>query len=83
MNIFDDVRIRLGLGTLKLGTQGRPDALEAVNLIVFALNQGLQIIDTADSYCLDQSDFHYGEHMVRQAVQKWSGDKTDVHIVTN
>ncbi|MCR9202642.1 MAG: aldo/keto reductase [Planctomycetaceae bacterium] len=82
MSIFDDVRIRLGLGTLKLGTQGRPDALEAQNLIVFALNQGLRIIDTADSYCRDQADFHYGEHLVRQALQKWPGEKSEVRVVT-
>ena len=82
MHIFDDVSLRLGLGTLKLAAQGRPDALEAQNLIVYALNQGVRMIDTADSYCLNESDFHYGEHLVRQALKSWAGSASEVRVMT-
>lgn len=82
MNIFHDVEIPLGLGTLKLCTSGRPDPLEAQNLIVYALNNGLRIVDTADSYCLNESEAHYGEHLVRQSLQRWSGSTDDIRVIT-
>ena len=55
----------LGFGLLRLCTEGRPSEESATELIHFALDQGIRILDTADSYCLDDKDFHYGERLAR------------------
>lgn len=82
MDLLAESPVRLGLGTLRLTTGGRPDSLEAQNLILFALNQGIRVIDTADSYCLDEDEFHFGEHLVRQALAKWEGERSEVRVLT-
>lgn len=72
----------LGLGLLKLGTADRPDFEQAVSLIHLALDKGVRLLDTADSYCLDHKDMHYGEELARKAVDSWHGPKEEVRIVT-
>ncbi|MFO0978436.1 MAG: aldo/keto reductase [Planctomycetaceae bacterium] len=66
---LESLGLRLGLGTLTLCDRNRPDEFEARNLIQFAVQQGIRLIDTAPSYCLDMGDFHFGEHLVRQSLR--------------
>lgn len=77
-----NAELPLALGTLTLSHEGRPDRLEAVTLLRFALGQGIRILDTAPSYCRDQADFHYGEHLVREAVASLGFAQSDVCILT-
>ncbi|MDA1016503.1 MAG: HAD-IIIA family hydrolase [Planctomycetota bacterium] len=80
--IFGSLDIRLGLGLLRLSIVGRPADLDAEAVIHFALNQGIRVLDTADSYSLNEKDLHYGEHLVRQSLRNWVGDSEEVRIVT-
>jgi HAD superfamily hydrolase (TIGR01662 family) len=80
--VLGDLEIPLGLGLLRLTTDGRPDDIDALAVIRFALNQGVRVLDTADCYSLGEADFHYGEHLVRQALKSWKGPKEDVKILT-
>ena len=80
--IFDSTNTPLALGLLRLTTQGRPDDIDCLAVIHFALNNGIRILDTADSYCLGDDDFHYGEHLARQAIATWNGPKDEVTILT-
>lgn len=59
---------RIGLGTMPLAIQGRPNLEDALGIIRRALDAGINWIDTADSYCLDDSDMGYGERLVARAV---------------
>jgi HAD superfamily hydrolase (TIGR01662 family) len=72
----------LGLGILRLGTEGRPETSEAVRLIHYALERGIRLLDTADSYCLSNDDFHYGEELVRWAIGSWVGESSSVRVMT-
>src|SRR5262245_22174279 len=76
--ILGPLDVRLALGVLRLATEGRPSESDAVAVIHTALDGGVRLLDTADSYALDASDFHYGEALVRKALDTWSGPKNDV-----
>src|ERR1700677_1391019 len=71
----------LGRGLLRLSTEGRPTPPEALAIIHFALDQGVRVLDTADVYCLGEEDLHYGERLVRQALDTWHGPKGEVKVL--
>jgi HAD superfamily hydrolase (TIGR01662 family) len=68
--ILGELHLPLGLGLLRLATEGRPEEADAIEVIRFALDQGIRVFDTADSYCLDDKDLHYGERLAREAATK-------------
>lgn len=79
----------LGLGAMRLstaskaadGTLRRPDEAEAVAVLRRALDLGIRLIDTADSYALDDKDMHHNEHLIRRALDGWSSPDRDQVIV--
>ena len=81
MSVSADVR-KLGLGLLRLSTEGRPSTEDAIRILHLALDHGVRLIDTADSYCLDNADFHYGEKLAKTAVDSWGGPRDEVRIIT-
>ena len=74
--------VPLGLGLLRLSTEGRPSEEDAIGVIRFALDQGVRLLDTADSYALDDKDLHYGERLVQKALDAWGGPRDEVRVVT-
>ncbi|HMP01526.1 MAG TPA: aldo/keto reductase [Gemmatales bacterium] len=82
LGVLGPLPLRLGLGLLRLSTAGRPATDQAIALIHAALDQGVRLLDTADSYGLDHTDLHYGEKLARQAVANWSGPRAEVRIIT-
>ena len=77
-------RKRLGKTDLKISTLGfglyqlcdvhhrtgapRPPAEQAINLIRRVVDDGINFLDTANVYCIDDSELGYGERLVRQAL---------------
>ncbi|MES2638864.1 MAG: aldo/keto reductase [Myxococcota bacterium] len=80
--VLGPLSLPLGLGLLRLSTEGRPDEAAAIEVIHRALDAGIRVLDTADSYALDDKDLHYGERLVHKAVASWGGDAAAVRIVT-
>ncbi len=80
--IFGQLNPPLALGLLRLSTEGRPSRDDAIALIHLAFDQGIRLLDTADSYCLDNSEFHYGETLAKQAIDLWHGPKEDIRVIT-
>ncbi|MFN7145646.1 MAG: aldo/keto reductase, partial [Myxococcota bacterium] len=80
--VLGPLALPLGLGCLRLGTEGRPDEASAIALIHHALDAGVRVLDTADSYCLDDKDLHYGERLVAKALAGWGGPRAEVRVVT-
>ncbi len=80
--IFGSLAPPLALGLLRLSTEGRPTEEESIHLIHSALNAGIRLIDTADVYCLDHKDLHYGERLARKAIATWNGPTNEVRILT-
>ena len=60
----------------------RPDEAAAIAIIHQALDHGVRLLDTADSYSLDASDLHYGESLARKAIEAWGGLRDEVRVVT-
>ena len=66
---------RLGMGTMALAIEGRPDRDTAIRTIHAGLNAGVRYLDTAWSYYLPSrpgtgtpEDLGYGEKLVRDAL---------------
>jgi aryl-alcohol dehydrogenase-like predicted oxidoreductase len=61
----------IGLGAMPLSLAGRPDEPQAIRVIHAALDAGLTLIDTADSYCLDDDDLGHNERLIGRALRDW------------
>lgn len=72
----------VGLGQMRLSTEGRPDRDEALRIVHAALDAGVRLIDTADSYGLNDTDLHHGERLVAEALSTWDGPANEVLVVT-
>src|SRR5438105_1137048 len=80
--ILGTLAVPLGLGLLRLTTEGRPAEADAIGVIHWALDHGIRVVDTADVYCLDDKDLHYGERLARHAIETWTGPRTEVKVLT-
>ncbi|MBW4580222.1 MAG: aldo/keto reductase [Tildeniella nuda ZEHNDER 1965/U140] len=72
----------IGLGGMPMSLSSRPSEAQAIATIHRALDLGVTLIDTADSYCKDESDKHHNERLIHKALQQYSGDTTNVMIAT-
>jgi aryl-alcohol dehydrogenase-like predicted oxidoreductase len=72
----------VGLGGMPLSIEGRPDEARAIATIHRALDAGVTLIDTADAYCLDETDFGHNELLIARALDSYEGDASDVLIAT-
>jgi aryl-alcohol dehydrogenase-like predicted oxidoreductase len=72
----------IGLGAMQLSISGRPDHEQGVATIHAALEAGVTLIDTADSYCLDDSEVGHNELLIGEALRSWGGDPSDVLVAT-
>lgn len=72
----------IGLGTMPMSLSGRPPESQAIETIHHALKLGITLLDTADSYCLDESDKHHNERLICKALQQYDGDTSQVFTIT-
>lgn len=70
----------VGLGAMPLSVSGRPDEERALATLRAALEAGVDFVDTANVYCLDDSDIGHNERLVAKAL-KLAGRK-DVLVAT-
>ena len=72
----------IGLGEMPMSLAGRPDEAHSVRTIHAALDAGVTLIDTADAYCIDESEVGHGERLVAKALAAWPGDRDRVLVAT-
>lgn len=72
----------VGFGGMPLSLNDRPDESESIRVIHESLDAGMTLIDTADVYCMDESEYGHNERLVRKAVESWSGDRESLLIAT-
>lgn len=72
----------IGFGAMHLSLEGRPPEDEAIEVLHHVFDRGVTFIDTADSYCQDESDKHHGERIVRKALDAYDGDTSDILVAT-
>lgn len=80
--VLGTLEIPLVLGLLRLGTEGRPEKPQAIEVIHHALDRGIRVLDLADVYALDEKDLHYAERLAGEALQSWDGPRDEVLMIT-
>ena len=72
----------IGLGEMPMSLAGRPDEAQSIRTIHAALDAGVTLIDTADAYCIDETEVGHGERLVAKALAAWPGDRDRVLVGT-
>jgi len=64
-----------------MSIEGRPSEAQAIRTICGALDGGIDFIDTADVYCIDDGDIGHNERLIAKALREWGGGR-DVLVAT-
>lgn len=81
--MLGDVRVgAVGFGTMPLSIEGRPDEARAVATVHAALDAGITLLDTADSYHPPNGTPGEGELLVARALASYGGGTDGVLVAT-
>ena len=72
----------IGMGGMPMSLRDRPKESQSISVIHRALELGITFIDTADSYCKDESDKHHNEQLIHKAISTYNGDVNHVVVAT-
>ncbi|MDD9208165.1 aldo/keto reductase [Georgenia sp. 10Sc9-8] len=72
----------IGLGGMPMSIEGRPEESRSVATVHAALDAGVTLIDTADSYHRDAGEVGHNESLLAEALHSYGGDVSDVLIAT-
>ncbi|KOG26363.1 aldo/keto reductase [Streptomyces viridochromogenes] len=72
----------IGLGVMPLSIEGRPDDARALATVHAALDSGVTLLDTADSYHLPGAEPGHNELLVARALAAYGGDTDSVLVAT-
>lgn len=72
----------VGLGGMPMSIEGRPDEARSIATIHAALDAGVTLIDTADSYHLLADEVGHNERLIARALETYEGDRSDVLVAT-
>jgi aryl-alcohol dehydrogenase-like predicted oxidoreductase len=72
----------VGFGGMPLSIQGRPDSATAQAVLHAALDAGVTLIDTADSYCLATPERGHNERLIGAALRAWPGPRDRILVAT-
>jgi aryl-alcohol dehydrogenase-like predicted oxidoreductase len=67
---------------MHLSIRDRPPEEQGIRVIHNALDAGVTLIDTADVYCLDDSELGHNERLIARALRSWPGDRSRIIIAT-
>lgn len=68
----------IGMGGMPLSVNGRPSEEDGIKAVHAALEQGITLFDTADSYCLNSTENGHNERLLAKALH----DHPEVIIAT-
>lgn len=72
----------LALGCMRLSTDEDRDDERSVRVIHAALDSGVTLLDSADSYALDDTELHHNERLIRRALDSYPGDTNCIRVAT-
>jgi aryl-alcohol dehydrogenase-like predicted oxidoreductase/histidinol phosphatase-like enzyme len=72
----------IGLGCMRLSTSRERDHRMAIQVIHAALDAGATLLDTADAYCLDESEAGHNERWIAEALNTWHGNPARIQVAT-
>ena len=67
---------------MRLSTESDRDDAPAIELLHTALDSGVTFLDTADAYCLNDSETGHNERLIAQALSSWRGDRSRITVAT-
>jgi aryl-alcohol dehydrogenase-like predicted oxidoreductase/histidinol phosphatase-like enzyme len=70
------------MGCMRLSTRVERDDDEAVRVLHAGLDAGVNLLDTADAYCLDATEAGHNERLIARALTSWKGDRTRLVVAT-
>lgn len=71
----------IGLGAMPMSISGRPSREQSLEVLKAAIENGVDFIDTANSYGEDEADKGHSEALVREALQKY-GQGKEITVAT-
>ncbi|WP_432182574.1 aldo/keto reductase [Streptomyces sp. NBC_00063] len=72
----------IGLGAMPLSIEHRPDEQRAIATIHAALDAGVTLIDTADSYHWHAGEAGHNELLIARALARYGGDASHLLVAT-
>ncbi|MGE7439196.1 aldo/keto reductase [Kitasatospora sp. NPDC001175] len=72
----------IGLGAMPLSVEGRPHEEQAVTVIHAALDAGVRLIDTADSYHWHADELGHNERLIARALAAYGSGSDDVLVAS-
>jgi aryl-alcohol dehydrogenase-like predicted oxidoreductase/histidinol phosphatase-like enzyme len=72
----------IAIGCMRLSTDRERDERRAIEVLHAALDGGVTFLDTADAYCLDDSETGHNERLLARAFATWSGDRSRIVVAT-
>jgi aryl-alcohol dehydrogenase-like predicted oxidoreductase len=72
----------IGLGGMPMSIEGRPDESQSIATIHAALDAGVTLFDTADSYHRDAGEVGHNEILIARALRSYGGDTSAVLVAT-
>ena len=61
----------VGMGGMGLSIAGRPTEDAAIETLHAAYELGINLVDTASAYCLDESELHHNERLIKKSIDEW------------
>ena len=71
----------IGFGAMPLSIQGRPSEGQGRRVLNAAIDAGMTFIDTADVYCLDDSDIGHNERLIASVLRD-RADRDAIRVAT-
>ncbi len=72
----------IGFGGMPISIEGRPDRSQAIATIHAALDAGVTLIDTADSYHIGADEVGHNESLIAEALDAYGPDTSGVLVAT-
>ena len=72
----------IGLGGMPMSIEGRPDEARSIATIHAALDAGVTLIDTANSYHLRAREVGHNERLIAKALKSYGGSTDEVLVAT-
>lgn len=72
----------IGLGSMPMSIEGRPERSRSIATIHAALDAGITLIDTADAYHLHAGEVGHNELLIAEALASYGGDTSGVLVAT-
>ena len=67
---------------MRLSTERERDDARSVAVLHAGFDAGITLLDTADAYCLDDSERGHNERLIAAALSSWPGDRSRIEIAT-